>query len=244
MQKKEKQKSTTKIDRKKSSANEILKSSKKGNIKTTLKESTEKKKETKEKKLIGKEVVINKEELTEEKINQVIITDIKPDIKPKTNNKIQDSGKNMEKIENKEKRAPERTAYSKEELEYFKNLILEKKKITLEQLETLQEQLKETSDSEYINENSPYSLHMAEQGTDAMEREKLYLWVQREIKFLGYLDEALKRIENGTYGICVECIDEPKFLCPTCPLIPKERLEVVPHTQMCVQVKLLKEKSK
>jgi len=51
MQKKEKQKSKTKIDREKSSTNEILKSSKKGNIKTTLKESTEKKKRNERKKI-------------------------------------------------------------------------------------------------------------------------------------------------------------------------------------------------
>jgi RNA polymerase-binding transcription factor DksA len=78
---------------------------------------------------------------------------------------------------------------------------------------------------------------MAEQGTDAQEREKLYLWAQRENKFLGYLEDALQRIENGTYGICIDCIDEPQNLCPTCPLVPKERLMAVPHTQHCLQVK-------
>jgi DnaK suppressor protein len=83
---------------------------------------------------------------------------------------------------------------------------------------------------------------MAEQGTDAQEREKLYLWAQRENKFLGYLEEALQRIENGTYGLCIECIDEPKNLCPTCPLIPKERLRAVPHTSACVQVKMNQKK--
>ena len=81
---------------------------------------------------------------------------------------------------------------------------------------------------QYVNENSPYSLHMAEQGTDAMEREKTFLYAQRENKFLSYLEDALKRIEQGTYGICVECIEVPQNNCPTCPLIPKERLEAVP----------------
>jgi len=85
-------------------------------------------------------------------------------------------------------------------------------------------------------------LHMAEQGTDAQEREKLYLWAQRENKFLGYLEEALQRIELGTYGLCLECIEEPKHLCPTCPLVPKERLLAVPHTQWCVQVKMNQKK--
>ena len=95
----------------------------------------------------------------------------------------------------------------------------------------------DTSTGEYINENSPYSLHMAEQGTDAMEREKTFLYAQRENKFLGYLDDALKRIDNGIYGICVECIEEPQHLCETCPLVPKARLIAVPHTQHCLPVK-------
>jgi DnaK suppressor protein len=127
--------------------------------------------------------------------------------------------------------------YGPKELEQFKKVILEKRNEIIEQLQNLKEQMMDPTTGQYVNENSPYSLHMAEQGTDAMEREKLYLWAQRENKFLGYLEDALQRIENGTFGICIECIDEPQNLCPTCPLIPKERLLAVPHTQHCLQVK-------
>lgn len=132
--------------------------------------------------------------------------------------------------------------YPKKDLEEFKKIILDKRQEIIEQLQALKDQMMDPTTGEYINESSPYSLHMAEQGTDAQEREKLYLWAQRETKFLGYLDEALQRIENGTYGLCLECIDEPKHLCPTCPLIPKERLMAVPHTQWCVQVKMNQKK--
>jgi len=132
--------------------------------------------------------------------------------------------------------------YTKKDLEHFRKVILDKQKEIREQLQNLQEQMKDPTTGEYINENSPYSLHMAEQGTDAMEREKTFLYYQRENKFLSYLDDALKRIDAGTYGLCLECIDEPKHLCPTCPLIPKARLEAVPHSQQCVQIKMLQEK--
>jgi len=127
--------------------------------------------------------------------------------------------------------------YSKKELEDLKVIILAKRDEIIEQLQTLKEQMMDPTTGQYVNESSPYSLHMAEQGTDAQEREKLYLWAQRENKFLGYLEDALQRIENGTYGICIECIDEPQNLCPTCPLIPIERLKAVPHTQHCLQIK-------
>ena len=80
----------------------------------------------------------------------------------------------------------------------------------------------------------------AEQGTDEMEREKAYLFMQRDEKYLGYLEEALKRIEDKTYGICVMCKTEPMGLCRTCPFIPKGRLEVVSVTQHCVECKALK----
>ncbi len=132
--------------------------------------------------------------------------------------------------------------YSKKELDHFKEIILEKRDEILEQLQNLREQMLDPTTGEYINENSPYSLHMAEQGTDAMEREKTFLYAQRENKFLGYLEDSLKRIENGTYGICVECIEEPQNLCPTCPLIPKARLEAVPHSQLCLPMKQKQEK--
>ncbi|MGE5350913.1 MAG: conjugal transfer protein TraR [Acidobacteriota bacterium] len=132
--------------------------------------------------------------------------------------------------------------YGKEDLEYFKKIILDKRNEIIEQLQNLREQMMDPTTGQYVNENSPYSLHMAEQGTDAMEREKIFLWAQRENKFLGYLDDALHRIENGTYGICIECIDEPQNLCPTCPLIAKERLAAVPHSQLCLPVKQRQEK--
>ena len=132
--------------------------------------------------------------------------------------------------------------YGKKDLEHFRAIILEKRDEIIEQLQNLKEQMLDPTTGEYINENSPYSLHMAEQGTDAMEREKTFLYAQRENKFLGYLEDALKRIDSGIYGICVECIEEPQHLCRTCPLVPKERLEAVPHSQQCLPIKQRQEK--
>ncbi len=132
--------------------------------------------------------------------------------------------------------------YSKKDLEHFKTLILERRDEIIDQLQNLRDQMLDPTTGEYINENSPYSLHMAEQGTDAMEREKTFLYAQRENKFLGYLEDALKRIDAGTYGICVDCVEEPQHLCDTCPLIPKARLEAVPHSQLCLPIKQKQEK--
>jgi DnaK suppressor protein len=129
--------------------------------------------------------------------------------------------------------------YSARDLEFFKKLILEKRKEILEELMILKESMMDVTTGEYASENSTYSTHM-EQGTDAMEREKTFLFASREGKFLNYLDDALRRIEKGTYGICLDCMETPKDLCKTCPLIPKERLEAVPHAQLCVECKNMK----
>ena len=145
-------------------------------------------------------------------------------------------------VEQRNKAIQKIKGYGKKDLEHFKQIILDKRDEIIEQLQNLKEQMLDPTTGEYINENSPYSLHMAEQGTDAMEREKTFLYAQRENKFLGYLEDALKRIEAGTYGICVECIDEPQHLCETCPLIPKERLEAVPHSQHCLPIKQRQER--
>lgn len=121
--------------------------------------------------------------------------------------------------------------YSKTELDRFKKIILEKRNEILEELEALKSTMMDVTTGQYETENSTYSLHM-EQGTDAMEREKTFLFASREGKFLNYLDDALKRIERGVYGFCTECGN----------LIDKERLEAVPHAHQCINCKMKKSK--
>lgn len=115
--------------------------------------------------------------------------------------------------------------YNDEELEHFKNIILYKLEEAEKELETLQKALRESSESS--NEESAYSFHMADAGTDAQEREKTYMLLNRTRKFIRYLDGALDRIDNKTYGICKV----------TGKKISKGRLEAVPHTQLSIEAK-------
>lgn len=117
-------------------------------------------------------------------------------------------------------------SYSQKELQQFKELIHAKRKETIEELDTLKESMMDVTTGEYVSENSTYSLHM-EQGTDAMEREKTFLFASRGSKFVNQLDDALLRIDAGTYGACKTCS----------LLIPKERLEAVPTAQTCAEFK-------
>ena len=140
----------------------------------------------------------------------------------------------------RQSKKPIKTYLTDKELEYFKGLINEQKTEILENARKLRESLVDQNTGEYVGDNSTFSVHMAEQGSDEMEREKNYMFIQRDEKYLGYLEEALEKIKNKTYGICVDCLAEPKNLCKTCPYIPKERLEVVPVTQHCLECKLAK----
>jgi RNA polymerase-binding protein DksA len=122
---------------------------------------------------------------------------------------------------------PERISpYSDEELEYFREIILKKREEAEKELESLQNSLRDSMEN--ANDESAYSFHMADAGTDAQEREKTYMLFNRTKKFVRYLNDALKRIDNKTYGVCKV----------TGKKISKGRLEAVPHTQLSIEAKL------
>jgi len=117
------------------------------------------------------------------------------------------------------------TPFSDEELEHFKELLLQRRREAKEEISQMREQVEEAK--EHAGDNTAYGLHMADAGTDAMEREKLHLMIARQQKYIGYLERALERIENETYGIC-RVTGKP---------IAKERLEAVPHTEISIEAK-------
>ncbi len=132
------------------------------------------------------------------------------------------ASENKEKKEEQDRVSP----YSDEELEYFREIILKKREEAQNELESLQSSLRDSMEN--ANDESAYSFHMADAGTDAQEREKTYMLFNRTKKFVRYLDEALKRIDNKTYGVCKV----------TGKKIAKGRLEAVPHTQLSIEAKL------
>ncbi len=154
---------------------------------------------------------------------------LKKTIKKTSKKLVKKSNKRVKKACANKRKATTKKGYSKAELVRFKNIILEKRKEILEELESLKSTMMDVTTGQYEIESSSYSLHM-EQGTDAMEREKTFLFASREGKFLNYLDDALKRIEKGNYGFCTECGN----------LIDKERLEAVPHAHQCIKCKMNK----
>ena len=83
---------------------------------------------------------------------------------------------------------------------------------------------------------SSYSFHMADQGTDAMEREKQFLFASQEGRYLWHVNEALRRLyfTPEKYGKCQECGDEIDF----------DRLDALPHARLCIKCKAKEEDGK
>lgn len=119
----------------------------------------------------------------------------------------------------------ERTRYSEEELQEFKEIILMK----LDKARKDYELLKNTitlEDGNDTQDTSP-TFKVLEEGAAVLSKEEAGKLAQRQQKFIQHLQAALVRIENKTYGVCRE----------TGKLIPKERLRAVPHATLSIDAK-------
>ena len=118
-----------------------------------------------------------------------------------------------------------KTYLTDEELEHFRLLLLKRREEVLRDLDILRSSLSDENVEDSINSN--YSMHMADHGTDTMDREQRFMFIARDEKYIGYIDQALDRIRNKVYGICIKS-GKP---------IPKKRLEAVPHTSVRIEFK-------
>lgn len=119
----------------------------------------------------------------------------------------------------------EKTKYSKEELEEFKGIIDEKLKNAKEDLQLLVDQLSH-KDDHGTDDTSP-TFKLMDEGSEVLSREEINQLAARQQKFIQSLENALIRIQNGTYGVCRA----------TGKLIAKERLRIVPHATLSIEAK-------
>lgn len=119
----------------------------------------------------------------------------------------------------------EKTRYSDEELQEFKELILAKLEKAKRDYELLKADVTNTEGND-IADTSP-TFKVLEEGASTLGKEESGRLAQRQMKFIQHLQAALVRIENKTYGICRE----------TGKLIPKERLRAVPHATLGIDIK-------
>ena len=118
-----------------------------------------------------------------------------------------------------------KTAYSANELEEFKQIILAKIESAQEDLAILRAAT--SNDSDNGTEDTSASFKAFEEGSSTLSKEENVKLAERQAKFIRSLQNALIRIENNTYGICRD----------TGKLISKERLRLVPHATLSIDAK-------
>jgi len=114
-----------------------------------------------------------------------------------------------------------KTPFSKKELKNFRELLLNLKEDVLERIREMSEDTLMKSRKELSGDISGYSIHLADMASDNYERDFSLGLVSNERKLLLEIDDALKRIEEGVYGVC---------LYSRMP-ISKTRLKVIPYTK-------------
>ncbi|HET7631718.1 MAG TPA: TraR/DksA family transcriptional regulator [Gemmatimonadaceae bacterium] len=123
----------------------------------------------------------------------------------------------------------------KKQLEHFEKRLVEERRRALKELGQYDDTFGATPQSADGGLSS-YSFHMADQGSDAWEREKAFLFASQEGRFLWHINEALRRLYRApeTYGHCHSCGN----------LIAYDRLDALPHARFCIECKQREEDAK
>jgi len=144
---------------------------------------------------------------------------------PKAVKSAKKSPKKAAPVSAASKSGPQRM--TKKQLEHFRTKLEKEKNRVLEEMTDLQQGSLKTSISDASGENSRYSYHLGDVASLSYGREFSMGLSERQQKYLEQIDEALGRIEEGTYGIC-KVTGEP---------ISIERLEEVPVAKYSVKGK-------
>ena len=116
---------------------------------------------------------------------------------------------------------------SAKELDLFKKNVLKFRSELIEQIRDISENTLMKSQKDISGDISGYSLHMADMASDNYERDFNLNLVSSERKVLLEIEDALKRIDDKTYGVCSSC---GKF-------ISKSRLKAIPYARYCTKCK-------
>ncbi|MDH7598109.1 MAG: TraR/DksA C4-type zinc finger protein [Sedimentisphaerales bacterium] len=115
----------------------------------------------------------------------------------------------------------DKTPLTKEELEYFRSLLMQKRQEILSNVKAMEEETLKRERTDLSN----MPLHMGDIGSDTFELDNALTLVDSERQLLEEIDEALERIEQGTYGICLGS-GRP---------ISKKRLQAIPWTKYSIE---------
>ena len=114
--------------------------------------------------------------------------------------------------------------------EQFRTLLLEERRRVANGLHHLHEQNSGSIEDE--TEEETYDNHLADSATSTLNREIDYTLEENSEHVLAAIEEALRRIDEGSFGTCARC-GQP---------IAEERLEAIPYAIRCIDCKRLEER--
>ncbi|MEO0138024.1 MAG: TraR/DksA C4-type zinc finger protein [candidate division WOR-3 bacterium] len=112
----------------------------------------------------------------------------------------------------------------KSELKEFEKILLKEREKILKGIDYATGQIAVTQ-TEASGDLSAYANHMADQGSETEKRELSSINISRQRETLFSIDHALRKIAQGTYGICEKCGK----------MIEKRRLKIVPYARFCIK---------
>ena len=121
---------------------------------------------------------------------------------------------------------------TKKELAEFKKLILKRKEEVNDEIKHISDDTLKKSQKDASGDISGYTYHMADVATDNYDREFSLGLASSDRQSLYELEDALKKIEDGTFGVCEDCKS----------LITRVRLKAVPQARLCVKCQEKREK--
>lgn len=121
---------------------------------------------------------------------------------------------------------------TKKDMGEYKKLLQRRKAEVLDAIDHASEETMKKSQKDASGDISGYTYHMADVATDTYDREFSLGVVSSERKILYELGDALKKIEDGSFGICEDC-KQP---------IARTRLKAIPYARLCVKCQEKKEK--
>jgi len=122
---------------------------------------------------------------------------------------------------------------TEQDMKEFEERLLAERQRILKEMGHLESTVFKVNQRESSGDLSGYAFHMADAGTDAMEREKAFLFASAEGRTLMEIDEALRRLYQGQYGVCESCGNP----------IGRARLQAIPHARLCVACKEKEERT-
>jgi RNA polymerase-binding protein DksA len=122
---------------------------------------------------------------------------------------------------------------SRKEMGEFRRLLEDERTRLLEELEAMEEHTPEVEDQVGMDIGGGYDEDLADVASSTFEREKGLALESSVQQMLAQVEEALARVDEGTYGVCQRCGDP----------IDVARLRVLPFATLCIRCKELEEKS-